>query len=128
MNRIIKFRVWDKTKEKMRYPETYYHEAKALWISLDGIVVEALENEVYYNDEKFGGILMQYTGLKDKNGKEIYEGDVVKNIYGGIGEILFDDQKHFRYEVAYGNEIWGLETTEKLEVIGNIYKNPELLE
>lgn len=71
-------------------------------------------------------VLMQYTGLKDKNGREIYEGDIVKD----------HDGKHI-YKVVYN--MWGFELqtpqghrvgqlpTAWLEIIGNIYENPELL-
>lgn len=72
--------------------------------------------------------LMQYTGLKDKNGKEIYEGDVVKaEEYVGF--------KNLTAEVIYNRGRFSLNTgtipedliPELCEIIGNIYENPELL-
>ena len=87
-------------------------------------------------------ILMQYTGLKDKNGKEIYEGDIVKGFYGfGHGEwwmtaSVFYDFVGFRLKVIDGDErqVNYADFIEKdgtifeqKEIIGNIYENPDLL-
>jgi len=88
-------------------------------------------------DEKY---LMQFTGLKDKNGKEIFEGDIVRYILGkntftevitynkdlagfGFLSISIDDD----YVFTLGELIENLDLS-SIEVIGNIYENPELLE
>ncbi len=72
----------------------------------------------------------QYTGLKDKNGKEIYEGDIVhwhrsKGVKDVIDKVVYDNDY-----LCYRIGIWGIFFKPKLnnnvEVIGNIYKNPEL--
>lgn len=65
-------------------------------------------------------VLMQFTGLKDKNGVEIYEGDIIKNGFG-VEEVKYLDGMYpcfFDYDIFIG---------ENCEVIGNIYENPELL-
>lgn len=66
------------------------------------------------------------TGLKDKNGKEIYAGDIVKCSYGGIGVVEF---RHCAYFVV-GDDISDMSNWKgtAYEVIGNIHENPELLE
>lgn len=89
-------------------------------------------NQLFYSDEEGqlgdwfseclhegDAIFMQYTGLKDKNGKEIYEGDVLK-IFEGKYVVRDMRQLFFHYR----SDGW-YET--KIEVIGNIYENKELL-
>ena len=71
--------------------------------------------------------LGQFTGLHDKNGKEIYDGDIVK-YKNMLGKIIFL-QGAFQLSDFYEEEEWILGyINEELEVIGNIYDNPELLE
>jgi len=91
--------------------------------------------EVYYADNNWlrehRYTLMQYTGLKDKNGKEIYEGDVVKNGYGDNQEVTFGEWNCGECSDVYGYQFDAARSRENdsliLEVIGNKYENPELL-
>jgi uncharacterized phage protein (TIGR01671 family) len=77
--------------------------------------------------------VMQYTGLKDTNRVEIYEGDIVNHNGIGIGFISYND-KHAAYKIVFKGTTrkWLIDMLERemreLEVIGNIYENPELLE
>lgn len=133
MNREIKFRAWDKKRGKMRFGDDN------LQIALNGDLwwqfgQETSRIESRYQDDF---VLMQYTGLKDKNGKEIYEGDILRNVDNPLVDKLPFEVKWNEY---YGAWFWwsllGEAGTDHLyqniakncEVIGNIYQNPELLE
>ena len=98
--RKIKFRAWD--KKHMAYQGTPD--------------LETLHSFMFHYGDK---ILMQYTGLTDKNGKEIYEGDIVK--WGKIIEKV--EMKDGCWSMVLGTIVEEF----NLEVIGNIYENPELI-
>ena len=78
--------------------------------------------------------LMQYTGLKDKNGVEIYEGDVICmrypnsycSKYGHADEVVIYEDGHYPVFFSDGGETFD-DPSKLTEVIGNIYENPELL-
>ena len=148
--RNIKFRGWDKEYEKMTYFDDEDYEYKPPFVfRLDQIFKKDSNYDDYedfeYNDVTDNVEVMQYTGLKDKDGKEIYEGDIVKihkhNFDYGfkkdeIGQIKFIDGAFGFYREESKNEYYfndlatesGYRELEYYEVIGNIYDNPELLE
>lgn len=77
--------------------------------------------------------VMQYTGLKDKNGKEIYEGDIVKDRWGKQNTITLEPFEFSDWEdgcagFGFYLQTHSLKDFKEVEIIGNIYENPELIE
>ena len=87
-------------------------------------------DDTRYSFRKFNEVeLLQYTGQKDKNGKMIFEGDIVKDIEGGVYKVVYDTE-YMRFAFEQDSIKWGLEGFDSImdfEVIGNIRDNPELL-
>jgi len=119
--REIRFRAWNKRIKKFVFDvvienggnigQAYGHSSEGH----GGII--GVKN--YPNRKNI--IIQLYTGLKDKNGKEIYEGDIFK--YEGN-----DEKMTVEYDMEeYGCYGWNVDANETKEVIGNIYENPELL-
>lgn len=123
---IPKFRVWDKDHKYMEYTD------KNLIVSFgDNGNVDATDLSNIYSTcngmQNFE--LMQSTGLKDKNGTEIYEGDIVKNIYDEIYVVKwFDADFHLEEKYNGGFDYLELYSGDNKKVMGNIYENPEILE
>jgi len=130
--REIKFRAWDKKNKVMQYSDIIWGDYNFPALS-----------ELNYGDNIYNlSNLMQYTGLQDKNNKEIFEFDVIPIVIENLGESIKtvngvvkieQGQWNIEYLHPFQNEIYLanlyslLERAEK-EVIGNIYENPELLD
>ena len=113
-----KFRVWDKLdKEIYEVGEIHWFRGEFDFIG-DGITFKRDADEVE---------LMQSTGLLDKNGKEIFEGDIVK-CSGLLGTIESFKAMWICSFVKYNNYQKVGFFAQEIEVVGNIYENPELLE
>lgn len=149
--RDIKFRVWDKSINKMITQENVKE-------FLDKTISEKWEDEFpYHSDEWYPAYeiltifdylksfqertikryepsenrfdIMQYTGLKDKNGKEIYESDIVYIASEDENAFVLWDKETARYIIQFNSWCADFDNFygKELEVIGNIYNNPELL-
>lgn len=124
----FKFRYFNKYANKMVKPEN--------WQNVDGIY-ECIKQQVCFDEDIAplpydhignGLVFMQSTGLKDKNGKLIYEGDIIKDLIVPEHPYIVEWFKGaFKLKSTVSNSYLKFDTTQQ-EVIGNIYENPELLE
>lgn len=131
--REIKFRVWDESSKTMKHK-----------ISPFGAEASDDLNDFFEESSYHDNIYLQYTGIKDKNGKEIWEGDMVEFCFNdytrrkprlnikGKGKIIFDEETA-RFVVApieITDQQYNLYMSinpNQVSIIGNIYENPELL-
>jgi uncharacterized phage protein (TIGR01671 family) len=134
--RLIKFRAWDDVNKLM-----LDSECDGLFIHFDGELNSMDENGDISGTANTRQLqIMQYTGLTDKHGQEIYEGDVVRlQTYGESGDALESDdcvtakvqyrKNHFSLLDKDGDHWteWFTHYLEDVEVIGNIHENPDLL-
>ncbi|MED2798350.1 YopX family protein [Bacillus thuringiensis] len=111
-----------------------WHKEMKCWISLHnkGYSFNPNNGQIYYEGLNITSHidLMQYTGLKDKNGKEIYEGYISKfsgNVVA-LGIVKYNENSA-TYQAYNGNSGWlfGNESRTNIEILGNIYENPEFV-
>lgn len=123
--REIKFRAWN--GNEMFYPETE-NNSDTFWSGFNSGKVEIRDYTTEIADNLC--IPLQYTGLKDKNGKEVYDGDIVE--FRCDGCIQSEVGKIKRSVIVFENgsfdiKDWSINETKWIEIVGNIYENPELL-
>ena len=137
MGREIKFRVWTDSVGNLCLPDCKYR----MLYPGDKYLRAIYFDEIPWDESRFG-ILMQYTGLKDKNGIDIYEGDIIKstwkenNPYGYRPEEWDDEEEitivkyqapSFNIKYKFGDGGQMVIEDFRMEVIGNIYENPNLV-
>ena len=118
--RKIKFRAWFKPLKRMCI-------VKELTFQRNGNITTITKHSGGTSPNSYE--LMQFTGLKDKNGKEIFEGDILKGRKGLNPIVEYSEERGMfivNFQVGYVN--FNDELGEEWEVIGNIYENPELLD
>ena len=133
MSREIKYRAWLKEEKKMVNVETIDFSEKSIqYLEKNEIIDAYLLRTKFLEDVE----IMQYTGLEDKNGIEIYEGDILKYKYlydrrfKYLSLVKFiETEASFGIKDRYENEIplYRIAANNYFEVIGNIYENEELL-
>jgi uncharacterized phage protein (TIGR01671 family) len=131
MNREIKFRYYDKQEQKVYSMNT----GDMLSVVCGSIAAVHIQGD-YTLDVPEEIILMQCTGLKDKNGKEIYEGDIVVSCEEEFKQDSYVDVdrteviifKHGSFNFGDYCSLRDCNDLDSIEIIGNIYENPELLE
>lgn len=123
-----KFRIWDKPTSKMFY-DVCIGFIKAP-INSDWVCADTPDGQINYINDRLKDIeIMQCTGLKDKNLKLIYEGDIIRQPDGCIGVIVWQGVSYWTESPgSYARDLEHTPYYENVEVIGNVYENPELLE
>ncbi|MGH2326549.1 YopX family protein [Leuconostoc lactis] len=116
--REIKFRAWFSRDNSYVEPHTIQ---EMIFQKVSDIPLDVLYNEFEFE---------QYTGLKDKNRVEIYEGDIIVNHWDDEerGVVEYDSYDGFNITPNLSNQAYWSRMLVELEVIGNIHENPELLE
>jgi len=119
MSRELKFRAWN-TKEKWMDTEFVIHADGHIY--QDARRTYDTPNQEIESDYD-GLLIMQYTGLKDKNGKEIYEGDIVTDYEGLTSHVEWQDGSWYLPWISD----FLYDSYSEVKIIGNIHENPELL-
>lgn len=125
---IPKYRAWDSAKKEM-FKDTFAITESGQVVVVDQSSVFVSPDYVFVDNL----VIMQSTGLKDKNGKEVFIGDIIKCTRGCLHEVYLEKEYGGTFiggmpAIYLKGLLSGYAWTEDEEIIGNIYENPELLE
>ena len=123
MSKEIKFRAWNKTKKIMTQAFAITGRGSLiLWKGRNGKTWDWA-----YGKSKKLLEIMQYTGIKDKNGEEIYSGDLLRHNEGSKEyEVMWNDMGFWELDGSCLGMVMR-DNPNGLEIVGNIYENPELI-
>jgi len=131
--KIIKLRAWDiKNQYMVTWDEHLDPDEDTYFIDIDNMSVHYNVDPNGYMSKETPAEIMLFTGLFDKDEKEIWEGDIVR-VFDKIGEIIWNKDAA-RFSIMYfwskHQHIFNIDCDDVIEfkVVGNIYENPELLE
>lgn len=125
MKREIKFRAWDKRENKMLSDVEGFHVIGE--VTMFGVIENHCQNTKGEGTtlERLADIeLMQFTGLKDKNRKERYDGDIIRR---NTGYVFVEEKKWFSLGDRNNAQAYGYDCHPDDEIIGNIWETPELI-
>lgn len=150
MSRELKFRAWDELKKIMHHDFQYINSGESKdgsdWIVFKSDLQPLNENPHPFENPHFEQQLkiMQYTGLKDKNGKEIYEGDILNiqvplgGFWGNtpnrkIAKVIYEPEcggyiAQWEYSKNQHHALLDCDLVFDAEVMGNLYEKPELIQ
>lgn len=129
--RTLKFRVWDVEAKRFSYSDKFLTVIEPA--NIDFKLGLNLSNERYKNCKEYDDYpVQQYTGLKDKNNREIYEGDIIGIKRNGetqyLAEVIYSEKFHgFRKVDTADFPLTVGDKCSFYEVLGNVFENPELV-
>ncbi len=123
MTREIKFRAWS-FKEKCWEGAFSIHK--------NGYFRNSDIEPIWQSADEANVVVMQFTGMKDRQGKEIYEGDILRMDNATAQVVFWERPPEFGLDFSHNEDLWCedwniTDDSDRMEVIGNIYENPDLV-